>query len=348
MRLEYFKASIWFAIVAMIAAGGVGYYYGGIETAGAYLLSAFLLAILETSVSLDNAVVNATVLKKMSPWWQKIFLTIGMIIAVFGMRLVFPLLIVSIAGGIGFFEAGHVAIFDPKQYEAILKSVHMEIMAFGGTFLLMVFASHFINHDKEEHWIPFIGPVLAKIGKHSTAKTAIPVLAVLFFSKFVENQQAFMMAAMFGVVTYLIVDGLEDVFEEAPSAETVARAGLGTFLYLEVLDASFSFDGVIAAFAITNNVIIIMLGLAIGAMFVRSMTIGLVREGTLDTLRYLEDGAFWGIGWLVLTMFLSTIHIELGEIAVAGGAAVAIFAAGIHSVIANKRDAKNGVTQVTE
>jgi hypothetical protein len=76
-------------------------------------------------------------------------------------------------------------------------------------------------------------------------------------------------------------------------------------MYLEVLDASFSFDGVIGAFAITNDVVIIMLGLAIGAMFVRSMTVFLVEKGTLQEFVYLEHGAHYAIGILALIMFAS-------------------------------------------
>lgn len=347
--MKYFKGSIVFTVVCLALAAGVGFYYDGtIGASLATLFAAALLAILEVSVSLDNAVVNATVLKDMNPFWRNMFLTVGMIVAVFGMRLVFPLLIVSVAGGVNPWTAVNIALFQPKQYEAIITSVHMQVMAFGGMFLFLVFAKHFIDHEKEEHWIPFIGPVLAKIGKHSTAYLAIPTLCVLAFSHFVENQQAFLMSAMAGLVAYMLVDGLEDVFEVEDAAEKVARAGLASFLYLEVLDASFSFDGVIAAFAITNNFLIIMLGLGIGAMFVRSLTIMLVEMDTLATLRYLEDGAFWGIGWLVITMFLSIKHIELGEVAVAGGAALFIALAGYHSVVANKRDKKNGVTEAVE
>jgi hypothetical protein len=94
------------------------------------------------------------------------------------------------------------------------------------------------------------------------------------------------------------------------AAQATARAGIGGFLYLEVLDASFSFDGVIAAFALSNNLFIIALGLGIGAMFVRSMTIMLVEKGTLTEYRFLEHGAFWAIIALAAIMLLSvSFHI---------------------------------------
>jgi len=84
--------------------------------------------------------------------------------------------------------------------------------------------------------------------------------------------------------------------------------------YLEVLDASFSFDGVIGAFAITSDVVIIMLGLAIGAMFVRSMTIYLVEKGTLDAYVYLEHGAHYAIGALALIMLASGTGLHIPEV----------------------------------
>lgn len=340
MIKKYFRGSLIFTAAALALAVVVGYGYGGLTMAITYLLSALILAVLEVTVSLDNAVVNATILKDMDARWRHNFITWGMAIAVFGMRLIFPLAIVSIAGGVNPVSAVKIAIFDPQQYETVLKSVHMQIMAFGGTFLFLVFTSHFIDREKEEHWVSGIEPLLSRIGKHSTAKLLIPVVVVLLFGQVVSNSQAFITSAMWGTVVYLAVDGLGDLFDVEDAATQVARAGIASFLYLEVLDASFSFDGVIAAFAITNNFIIIMLGLSIGAMFVRSLTIMLVEKRTLATLRHLENGAFWGIGWLVVTMYLSVVHIELGEAAVAGGAALAIAAAAWHSTIANKRDTR--------
>src|SRR3546814_10825692 len=101
-----------------------------------------------------------------------------------------------------------------------------------------------------------------------------------------------------------------DLILEAPVATTgqVAKAGFGAFLYREVLDASFSFDGVIGAFALSNNLFIIAIGLGIGAMFVRSMTIFLVRQGTLSEYRYLEHGAFYAIIALAAIMYINTFQ----------------------------------------
>jgi len=115
----------------------------------------------------------------------------------------------------------------------------------------------------------------------------------------------------------------------------VKRGGIGGFLYLEVLDASFSFDGVIGAFAITNDVVIIMLGLAIGAMFVRSMTVYLVDKGTLDEFVYLEHGAHYAIGILAAIM-LASMKFHVPEV-VTGLAGVSFIGASVWSSIRYRR-----------
>ena len=336
MIRKYFTGSLIFTLVALILSALIGYQYNGTAGALNFLLIAVILGVLEVSVSLDNAVVNATVLEDMDDKWRHRFLTWGMLIAVFGMRLVFPILIVCVAGGIGPWEALRIALKQPEQYEALLTSVHVEVMAFGGTFLFFVFCAHFLNKEKDVHWIPGIGHMLSKVGNHGTAKLFIPLLVIIIFSRFADP--AFFVPAVWGMVVYLMVDGLGELFGTEDATGHVARTGLAGFMYLEVVDASFSFDGVIAAFAITNNFLIIMLGLSVGAMFVRSLTIMLVEKGTLSEFRYLEDGAFWGIGWLVFAMFASAVHVEIGEIWIAGGAAGLIALATIHSIVANRRE----------
>nr|MCU0907469.1 DUF475 domain-containing protein [Paracoccaceae bacterium] len=93
-----------------------------------------VLAVLEISLSFDNAIVNANKLKDMTPEWQRRFLTWGIIIAVFGMRIVFPLLIVVIAAQIGPWQAMVLAASRPEEYARIMHEAHLPIAAFGGTF----------------------------------------------------------------------------------------------------------------------------------------------------------------------------------------------------------------------
>jgi hypothetical protein len=123
-----------------------------------------------------------------------------------------------------------------------------------------------------------------------------------------EQARSFLVAGIFGLVTFVAVDGIGAAMEVGPDKmRDVHRASAANFLYLEVLDASFSFDGVIGAFALTNNLFVIAIGLGVGAMFVRSLTVMLVEQGTLASYRYLEAGAFYAIGALALLMMVGTV-----------------------------------------
>lgn len=122
-----------------------------------------ILGVLETSLSFDNAVVNASVLQKMDPVRQHRFLTRGIAIAVFGMRILFPLVIVAIVGAITPRGALHLAISSPEQYAAILTSSHIVIAGFGGAFLIMVAFNFFLDAEKNNHRIRPIEKFLQKI-----------------------------------------------------------------------------------------------------------------------------------------------------------------------------------------
>ncbi len=105
----------------------------------------------------------------------------------------------------------------------------------------------------------------------------------------------------------MVVEGISAVMGVEDWPVMTAKSGAASFLYLEVLDASFSLDGVIGAFALTNNLFVIALGLGIGAMFVRSFTIMLVDKWTLTEYRYLEHGAFWAILALASLMLVGSL-----------------------------------------
>ena len=117
-----------------------------------------VLSILEISLSFDNAVVNATVLREMDEKWQRRFLTWGILIAVFGMRIVFPLAIVAIAANLDPLSAIHLSLNDPERYEAIVSSAHVGIAGFGGAFLAMVGLSFFFDGEKDVDWIRGLEP----------------------------------------------------------------------------------------------------------------------------------------------------------------------------------------------
>ncbi len=283
-----------------------------------------VLAVLEISLSFDNAIVNANKLKEMTPVWQHRFLTWGIIIAVFGMRIVFPLLIVVIAANIGPIEAIVLAAARPEEYARIMNDAHLPIAAFGGTFLMMVGLKFFFDHEKDVHWIKVLEQTMSRFATVKGVEIAFVLILILVFSSFLEGAEAttFVYCSIYGLVTFLVVEVIGGLLDASQTMNAAARGGLGAFIYLEVLDASFSFDGVIGAFALTQNLFIIAIGLGIGAMYVRSMTIMLVEKGTLAEYRYLEHGAFYAILILSVVMYCQTL-VHIPEVITGlGGAAL--------------------------
>lgn len=310
--LRFYKGSILFTLVCLALAVWYGWSQSGSIAGTASLLwIVVVLSILEISLSFDNAVVNAAVLKDMDDIWQRRFLTWGMVIAVFGMRIVFPLAIVAIAAGLGPMAALDLSLNNPVEYERIVSSAHVGIAGFGGAFLAMVGLSFFFDGEKDVHWIEWIEQKLSIVSNIKAAEIALLLVALYLISLMLPPDEAltFMVSGTLGLVTFIAVEAISTILEMREEAlklqGAVVRSGLGGFLYLNVLDASFSFDGVIGAFALSNNMIVIALGLSIGAMFVRSMTIHLVKQGTLAQYRYLEHGAFWAIIALGAIMLLS-------------------------------------------
>jgi hypothetical protein len=322
--MKHFTTSFILSAIGLIAA----YLIGGINAA--YV--AFLLILLEVSLSFDNAVVNARVLKDMDKVWQERFILFGIPIAVFCMRLLFPLAIVALVTDMGLFETFDTALNDPTKYENALKSAEHTIFAFGGAFLLMVFLDFFFE-EKEVSWIKRIedSKLVKKFSLLSNISLSIAIIVGLLLGHLTGSFDI-LMAYMYGVLLHAILEMVDDAF----SVDSV-KSGLAGFIYLEVLDASFSFDGVIGAFALSSNIFIIMIGLGVGAMFVRSITLYFVEKNTLSEYRYLEHGAHYAIGILAVIMLLK-INIHIGE-AVTGTIGIGLIAiAFIHSVWENKKE----------
>ena len=309
MIRKYFSGSILFAVLCLLAAAWVGWTATHtLEGTLCVFWITLVLGVLEVSMSFDNAVVNAAILKDMDFKWRRIFLTWGMVIAVFGMRILFPLAIVAVAARIGPVEAVRLAATEPHTYEAIVKGAHIGISGFGGAFLAMVGLKYFFDAEKDVHWITAIERRLHRLSRIDALEVAIVLLALYGVMNLLPRHEhiPFMVAGIFGLLAFIAVHAVGTVLD-TPSGATglVARSGLASFLYLEVLDTSFSFDGVIGAFALSNNLFIVALGLGIGAMFVRSMTVMFVDRGTLAQYRYLAHGAFWAILALAAIMLLS-------------------------------------------
>ena len=309
--MGYFRNSF------LVSSGGLalGAFLGWVTTQSwtGVLTTLFIvavLAILEVSLSFDNAVVNAVVLKKMAPVWRRRFITWGIAIAVFGMRIVFPLVIVAIITRVDPLSALIMAATDPDHYSRVLTGAHVSVSAFGGAFLAMVGLKHFFNHEKDVHWIGVIERPLTRLGRIQAVELGLVLVHLYGVSTWLvgPEQIEFLTAGIFGLVTYIAVDGVSALLNFESVTGEVVQSGVASFLYLEVLDASFSFDGVIGAFALSNNLFIIAIGLGIGAMFVRSLTIMLVERETLASYRYLEHGAFYAIIALAVMMFLNAVY----------------------------------------
>lgn len=341
--ISYLKWPLITTVIGLGLSGWLGWAtkgdLGGILS---FLMVGAVLAALEIALSFDNAIVNANKLEEMTPVWRQRFLTWGILIAVFGMRIIFPLAIVAIFAWINPFAAMHLALADPDEYSRIIEHAHGPISAFGGTFLMMVALKFFIDEDKSVDWITVLEKRLRQWGSIRGFEIAFVLVIVLLISRSLSDHELgpFLTSAVMGLLVFTMVDGLGTYLDNVAgsTAEIGAKGGLGAFLYLEVLDASFSFDGVIGAFALTTNILLIAIGLGIGAMYVRSMTIMLVERGTLAEFRYLEHGAFYSIFALSVIMFLqSLMHVH--EL-ITGGIGMALIGLAFYASIShNKRDA---------
>lgn len=300
------------------------------------LLLVVILSILEVTFSFDNAVVNARVLERMTPVWQARFLTWGIPLAVFGTRFILPIVIVSVAAGESPLAITALAFNDPAAYGDLLHGAHSTITAFGGMFLLMVSLKYFCNHAKSVHWIRSIERNLAKWGRIEAIEIAIALLTLIAFAYVTHYDKASVLSAgIIGLVLFVLMEGIANSLTVDPNG--IAKGGAALFIYLNILDTAFSLDGVIGAFALTTNIFIIMIGLGIGAYFVRSMTIYFVREKTLSELIYLEHGAHWAILGLALTM-IAELVIEVPELITGTiGLVVILFA-----YQSSQRELKNG------
>ena len=355
--LKYFLNSGLFTVVAIIAC----FYLGGTSA----VLIGITLSVLEISLSFDNAVVNASVLSSMDEVWKKRFLTWGILIAVFGARLLIPILIVSITSGLSPLVVFHAAFFDTAEYAKLIEHIHIYVSGFGSAFLGMVFLKFFFDESKQNHWIPFIEQYMQKLGTVESVQSLILLIVTAGFSTFLVGtaQTEYLLSSICGVIIYLLIDGFTAFIEpheghmstddpngdmsettltkgsgtKSPSLASLGHAGLVSFMYLEILDTSFSLDGVIGAFAITQNIVIILLGLTIGSFFVRSLTIFMVDKKALQQLKYLEHGAFWSVGLLAIFMLLKT-KFHISEILIVGATISILIISVAHSYIVHRHN----------
>lgn len=309
-----------FSIIATVASL-IGVAFGlGLKA----LFVALILIVVEITFSFENAIINAKILKNLSRFWQNIFLTVGIFIAIFGMRVIFPIAIVMITAGLGAREVIDLALNHPKEYSHELHAAHPQIAAFGGAFLLMLALHFFLDDSRETLWIKRIE---RRLQKYATTwmpmLIAVLVVGALALLPFNEHKSETIVAGLLGIATYSGIHFLIKLFEKLKPADKVSKTGevakqtgitaFLSFMYLEILDASFSFDGVVGAFAVTNDVILIAIGLGVGAIWVRSLTVFMVRNGTLDAYKYLEHGAHYTV-FVLAAVLLFGIFVHVPEV----------------------------------
>lgn len=329
-----FAGSLSISLLALILV----YVYMGWEAA----LVTLALMVIEITFSFDNAIVNAKILNTMSYFWQRIFMTIGILIAVFGMRIVFPILVVMLSAGLPWNQVLDLALNNPEEYAAAIHGAHASIASFGGMFLLMLTLHFLFDKSRTVYWLGGVERSLQRVGRWwLPAAISSALLIVVAALPYNHAQQDTLVAGAIGIATYLFINGMSAWFtkrheeSEKRAGQKLLKtgmAGFSAFIYLEILDASFSLDGVIGAFAVTQNVVLIAVGLGIGAIWVRSMTIYMVRRKVLHAYRYIEHGAHYTIGILALTLLVS-LFFSIPE-ALAGVAGLLIISA---SVVASKR-----------
>lgn len=320
------------ATITLLSLGLVGYNMGITS-----LLLCCALILIEITFSFDNAIINARVLASMSKLWQQLFMTVGMFIAVFGMRLVFPILLVMLTAGLGANEVVDLALHHPEVYSEKLVHAHPYIAAFGGMFLLMLALAFFFDPGRKVLWINVIERPMQRVGKwwiYTLISTI--VLLVAAFLPVNHHPTETLLAGTIGIVLFSVLNALTSSISDTETKNLIKKqtmwSGFTSFLYLEVLDASFSLDGVIGAFAITQDVILITIGLGIGALWVRSLTLFMVRRRTLHAYRYLEHGAHYTIAVLAFVLLVS-LFFEIPE-AIAGVAGLIIVGTSIASSVA--------------
>lgn len=302
--------------ILTVLLGVVVVVFGGLEALWVYLV----LVVLEITFSFDNAIVNSRVLLRLNKYWQTLFLTVGIFLAVFVVRFLLPVTIVVIATKLNFFEVIGLAVHAPVLYAAELHHAEPLIGAFGGMFLVLLGLDYFIDREKHIYWLSSIEKALARLAavRYVTVAIIIVVAAIIGLTVAPAVRGTVLWSSLAGIVLFVALELASSLFGDTgkTTKKPVQLAGMAAFAvfsYLQVLDASFSFDGVIGAFAITTSVLLIMAGLGAGAVWVRSLTVYLVRSGTLAKYRYLEHGAYWAILVLGIVMLAKLYHLELPE-----------------------------------
>jgi hypothetical protein len=261
------------------------------------------LVVFEVISSVDNAIVNAHVLKTLPEKYRKIFLVWGLFLAVFVVRGLLPFLIVWMVNpSLTIIQAFTFAFSgDPQITQYVEKSKPILLLG-GGVYLFLVFLAWLFLEEKKyaflvEHFIHRRGAWFYAIA--SVALTAVTWVAL-------KTDPILALSASIGASAFFITEGFKRNAEEQEKRLLVdsGMSAWSKILYLEVLDASFSIDGVVGAFAFTVSVPLILIGNGIGAFIVRELTIRGI--DLIAKFAYLKNGAMYSIGFLGGIMVLES------------------------------------------
>ncbi len=310
--IRYFGTSGFLTLAAILVAGTM-------LGPGAAITTIVLIAI-EVAFSFDNAIINAKVLSRLSKLWQDLFLTIGMVVAIVGMRFVFPILIVMVTAHLPWGQVIDDALHHPTVYGEHLLEAHAAIAAFGGSFLLVLTLYFLFDDVRKELWWKQVEAPLQRARGGLWLPPIITIIVIGVIALFAGHESGTVLrAGLIGALSYtaikLFIDGLGKLSgNDNPHSKKLYTGwgAFGAFMYLQLLDASFSFDGVLGAFAITDKILLIALGLGVGAIWVRSLTVYMVRKGTLEAYIYLEHGAHYAILVLAIAL-LGSIFVEIPD-----------------------------------
>lgn len=264
------------------------------------------LSLFEIISSVDNAIINAHILKTMPPRYRKIFLFWGLLFAVFIIRGILPFLIVWLANTqLSLGQVISAAFSNDANIQGYLDQSKPILLLGGGVYLIMVFLAWLFLEEKKYAFL--VENFIHRQSIWFYALSSVFLTLVIYFS--VRLNPMLTLAASIGATAFFITDGFK---RNAAEKETqLAGSSMGAWskiLYLEVLDASFSIDGVIGAFAFTISVPLIILGNGLGALVVRQVTIKGIN--VISKFAYLKNGAMYSIGMLGGLMVLESFGKE--------------------------------------
>jgi len=351
--LRGFGGAIAMAVAALVCAYYVEADSGPVAGMTAVLVVA-MLGLLEAALSFDSAALNAKVLAGMSLLWRRVFIAAGVLVAILGMRFVFPLLIVWAVSDHGFWTVVSMVVLDSLEFRVILRDQFVLVAGFGGAFLCMAFTQFFLDKGKQEHWIQWLERPLGKLGQVRLVSVVATAAISHVFSQFIPNAQehAFLSAAMLGIVTHLLVEMMTAFVQsnwEKISKEG-ARPGLPglpaaldvtSLTYLLLVGTSFSFSGVMGAFSFSSNLVIILLGLGLGVLFMQSFSLKLIAEAAPRTCTFLKHGVSWAKGVMSLGLYLQAAEWMVPEILI-GTVGTGFIGSSVVSSLRQQRSRKQG------